>query len=88
MEARWCVDIAIVETTTINFGLNIDDCRCKGLSAADADGIRPKGLTWDKSDSAVVDANSVETALRTERDADGAGERRKGQRERTDSDSD
>ena len=35
----------------------------------------------DKSDGA-------ETALRTESDADGAGERWKGQRERTDSDLD
>ena len=35
----------------------------------------------DKSDGA-------ETVLRTEGDADGAGERWKGQRERTDSDSD
>ena len=47
---------------------------CKGLSAADADGVRPKGLTWDKSDGTVVDANGAETALRTERNADGAGE--------------
>ena len=74
MEARWCVDIAIVETTTINFGLNIDDCHCKGLSAADADGVRPKGLTWDKSDGAVVDTDGVEMVLRTERDANGASE--------------
>ena len=42
----------------------------------------------DKSDGAVINANSAETALRTERNADGASERRKGQRERTDSDSD
>ena len=31
---------------------------CKGLSAADADGVRPKGADLDKSDGA-------ETALRT-----------------------
>ena len=61
---------------------------CKDLSVADADGIRPKGLTWDKSDSAVVNTNGAETALRTERNADGAGEQRKRQRERMDSDSD
>ena len=42
----------------------------------------------DKSDDAVVDADGVEMALRTERNADGAGERKKGQRERTDLDSD
>ena len=47
---------------------------CKGLSAADADGIRPKGLTWDKSDGAVVNADGMETVLRRERDADGASE--------------
>ena len=52
------------------------------------DGVRPKGLTWDKSDSTVIDANSAETALRTESNADGAGEQRKGQRERMDSDLD
>ena len=51
--------------------------RCKGLSAADVDGVRPKGLTWTSP-----------TALRTESNADGASEQRKGQRERTDSDSD
>ena len=61
---------------------------CKGLSAADADGVRPKGLTWDKSDGAVVDADGAEMVLRTERDADRASERRKGERERMDSDSD
>ena len=33
-------------------------------------------------------SNCAETARRTESDADGAGERWKGQRERTDSDSD
>ena len=42
----------------------------------------------DKSDGTVVNANGAETALRTESNADGAGERRKGQRERTDSDLD
>ena len=47
---------------------------CKGLSAADTDSVRPKGLTWDKSDGAVVDADGAETVLRTERDADRAGE--------------
>ena len=52
------------------------------------DGVRPKGLTWDKSDSTVIDANGAETALRTESNADRAGEQRKGQRERTDSDLD
>ena len=63
-------------------------CRCKDLSAADADSVRPKGLTWDKSDGAVIDADGTETVLRTERDADGAGKRRKGERERTDLDLD
>ena len=47
---------------------------CKGLSAADADGVQPKGLTWDKSDGAVVDTDGVEMVLRTERDANGASE--------------
>ena len=61
---------------------------CKGLSAADADSIRPKGLTWDKSDSTVIDADGAEAVLRTERDTDRAGEQRKGERERTDLDSD
>ena len=56
--------------------------RCRGLSAADADGVRPKGLSWDKSDGAVVNADGAEVVLRTERDTDGAGERRKGERER------
>ena len=35
MAARWRVDIAIVETMTVNFGLNKDDCHIKGLSFFD-----------------------------------------------------
>ena len=42
----------------------------------------------DKSDGAVVDTDSAEMVLRTERNANRAGERKKGLRERMDSDSD